>query len=293
MLIPCREIAQIIEKELRIKIQELYNSSIHNKRIILVAYLLGQSDEQLSFVAIKQRLAQRLGIGFDFTHYPHVPPVNQFVDELKTKMEKPENTGVIIQHPLPNGYEQETLYRVVPSKKEIEGHKPDSPFHFPLSLAVLTGIKYVFGYAQQNKELDTNILVNFDADKEFFRKVLKDKKIIIVGRGSTGGKPIAECMDEIGIPYTGIHSKTINPETEYEHADLIITATGNNILKSHMLKSGVILLNVGLRKENGKLKGDYNEDEIKDIAAYYTETPGGLGPLDVLYLYKNLIDAAQ
>ncbi len=59
------------------------------------------------------------------------------------------------------------------------------------------------------------------------------------------------------------------------------------------LKKGVILINVGLRREKGKLKGDYDENEIKDIASFYTTTPKGLGPIDVLYLYKNLVEAAQ
>jgi len=60
-----------------------------------------------------------------------------------------------------------------------------------------------------------------------------------------------------------------------------------------MLKEGVILINVGLRKEHGRLKGDYEEAEVKNIASYYTPTPGGAGPIDVVYLYKNLIDSAK
>ena len=56
---------------------------------------------------------------------------------------------------------------------------------------------------------------------------------------------------------------------------------------NHLIKEGLI------RKENGKLKGDYEESEIKDIASHYTPTPGGSGPIDVVYLYKNLIDAAK
>ena len=60
-----------------------------------------------------------------------------------------------------------------------------------------------------------------------------------------------------------------------------------------MLKPGVVLINTGVRKENGKLKGDYEEKDIKDIASFYTPTPGGSGPIDVVYLYKNLIDAAK
>ncbi len=283
MLIPCKDIALIIEEELKTHV---------STKITLVAYLLGESPEQLSFVAIKRRLAQRLGIEFDFNHYPVIPSFSSFIQDLQIKMADSENTGVIIQLPLPAGYDNQKIFEVVPSVKDIEGHTADSPFQFPLSLAVLTGIKYIFAYARHNKELDNGILVHFDKDKQFFREVLQDKNIVIVGRGATGGKPIAECFDKIGVTYSVIHSQTLDSNELIKKADIIITATGKKIVEPKMLKKGVILLNVGLRKEDGKLKGDYDEEEIKDIASYYTQTPGGLGPLDVLYLYKNLIEAA-
>lgn len=60
-----------------------------------------------------------------------------------------------------------------------------------------------------------------------------------------------------------------------------------------MLKPGVVLINIGLRREGGKLKGDYDEKEVRDLAGFYTPTPGGIGPIDILYLYKNLIEAAK
>lgn len=288
MLIPCREIAAVIENELRTMVETRFITS--QQKLTLVAYLLGESPEQLSFVTIKRRLAERLGIDFDFTHYNIVPPAEEFTSILRKKMSNPESTGVIIQHPLPTGYDIETIYTAVPSSKEIEGHKPDSTFQFPLSLAVLTGIKYIFRYHKQGKDIDAGIIVDFEKDKIFFKQVLQDKKIVIAGRGSTGGRPIGECLQEIGLSFDTVHSQTHNPQDLYKNADIIITATGKHIIHASMLKSGVMLLNVGLRKENGKLKGDYNEEEIKDIASYYTQTPGGLGPLDVLYLYKNLID---
>lgn len=288
MLIPCREIANVIENELQKIVETRHASSTFP--LTLVAYLLGDSPEQLSFVTIKKRLAQRLGIGFDFTHYTHIPRQDEFAALLRNKMNKPESTGVIIQHPLPTGYDIETIYNAVPSHKEIEGHKADSTFQFPLSLAVLTGIKYIYAYHEQGKSLDRGIIVEFEKDKPFFKEVLGNKKIVIAGRGSTGGKPIAECLSEIGLSYTIVHSQTSNTTDFFKEADIIITATGKPIIDRTMIKKGVILLNVGLRKEEGKLKGDYTEEEIQDIASYYTQTPGGLGPLDVLYLYKNLLD---
>ena len=54
----------------------------------------------------------------------------------------------------------------------------------------------------------------------------------------------------------------------------------------------MILINVGQREENGKIKGDYDEEEVKNIASFYTPATGGVGPLNIAYLYKNLIESA-
>ncbi|MBI3366284.1 bifunctional 5,10-methylene-tetrahydrofolate dehydrogenase/ 5,10-methylene-tetrahydrofolate cyclohydrolase, partial [Candidatus Roizmanbacteria bacterium] len=66
---------------------------------------------------------------------------------------------------------------------------------------------------------------------------------------------------------------------------------GKKVIFPEIIKPGVILINVGLRRENGRLKGDYDESEVKTIASFYTPTPGGVGPIDVMYLYKNLIES--
>ena len=288
MLIPCKTIARILETSLASTVQSLKTENIHPK---LVTILHGESPEQISFVTIKRRIAERLGIGFEFIHYPDIPPFETFLSELQLKVQASETTGVIIQHPLPQSYNKNTMYEAIPTKKEIEGHKNPSSYQFPLSLAVLTGIKYIYAYALSKRELDDQVIVDFEKDIPFFKQILAGKKIVISGRGGTGGKPIGECLSIMGIPFTTIHSQTSNPEELYAQADIIITATGKHIINSTMIKKDVILLNVGLRKEEGKLRGDYDEEEIKDTASFYTETPGGLGPLDVLYLYKNLLDA--
>jgi len=90
-----------------------------------------------------------------------------------------------------------------------------------------------------------------------------------------------------------VGSTTPEPEVYIKEADVVITAVGKKIIDPGLLKPGVVLINVGLRRENGKLRGDYEESEIRDIASLYTPTPGGIGPIDVLYLFRNLIEAAR
>ena len=122
---------------------------------------------------------------------------------------------------------------------------------------------------------------------------MKHKKVVLIGRGKTGGYPIGEALTKFKINYININSQTPNPQQYLSDADVIVTAVGKKIITPQVLKEGVVLINVGLRREKGKLKGDYDENEIKKIAGFYTTTPKGLGPIDVLYLYKNLLEAAE
>lgn len=256
----------------------------------LTAFLVGENPDQLSFVRIKSQAAKNIGIGFQLIHLKKIPSFEEFIQLIKEAANDKDTTGIIIQQPLPAQLATETVYDYIPALKEIEGHKRKSFFLPPIGLAVLTVIKYIFNNQKLNKDL---FLTLKNLDHQFFKKIFKNKKVVLVGRGLTGGEPIGKTLTQARINYFSINSQTPNPQNYYQEADLIISAVGKKILFPSMLKKGVILINIGLRRENGKLKGDYEEKEIKDIASFYTPTPGGIGPIDVVYLYKNLIEAAK
>jgi len=125
------------------------------------------------------------------------------------------------------------------------------------------------------------------------KRVLRNERVVLIGRGIVGGQPIGKTLSEVGINFINVNSTTPSPSEYYKEADVIITAVGKRVLKPDMLKPGVILISAGLRRENGKLRGDYEETEVEKIAKFYSPTPKGIGPVDVLYLYSNLIQAAK
>jgi methylenetetrahydrofolate dehydrogenase (NADP+)/methenyltetrahydrofolate cyclohydrolase len=284
MVINGKKIASFLEKEIKKYVRKFKK---HQPK--LAVFLIGQSAEQLSFVKIKNQLAKKLGIKFEFIHYKNTPLFEPFVRKLREVAYQKETTAVIIQQPLPATVSTESIYDYIPKEKEIEGHHPKSPFLPPIGLAVLTVIKSIFF----GGKINSKIIIDKRKDVSFFHRKLKNKKVVVVGQGVTGGVPIGKTLSYFKINYIGINSKTENKEQYYQEADIIITAVGKKVIEPSMLKPGVILINVGLRKENGKLKGDYDEKEIKNIASFYTATPGGIGPIDVAYLYKNLIDAVK
>ena len=121
------------------------------------------------------------------------------------------------------------------------------------------------------------------------------RKIVVIGRGETAGKPIAEALIKRGYDISVVHSQTPNPDEIIKTADIVISCVGRpHVVRRHNIKKETILISVGLSRDSeGKLHGDYEEDEIEDIASFYTPTPGGVGPVNVACLMANLVKAAS
>lgn len=115
---------------------------------------------------IKEKLAHSLGIGFEFVHLKNTPTFEVFANLLKKNSTHPEVTGIIVQQPLPMQLQTDSLYNYIPLNKEIEGHKLKSTFSYPLGLAVLTILKYVFKDSLAPKDLFVDLI----KDAEFFKK---------------------------------------------------------------------------------------------------------------------------
>lgn len=284
MEIPGKKIAAAIEKVLKRERKKLLKKT----PLKLTTFLVGNAADQLSYVKIKAQTAKRLGIKFELIHLRTTPSFEEFMHKIKEKSQDPKTTAIIIQQPLPAQLSTESLYEYIPSVKEIEGHKRKSIFLPPIGLAVLTILKYIYSKARS-----TDLIIDINKERSLFKKLFRNKRIVLIGRGITGGKPIGKTLTEAKINFININSQTPDPRLYYNESDVIITAVGEKIITTDMLKPGVVLINVGLRRESGKLCGDYDEKEIEDVAGFYTSTPGGIGPVDVLYLYKNLIDAAK
>lgn len=257
----------------------------------LAVFLVKPSEENISFVKSKEKAVRALNGSFHLLHMNTVPYFEKFANKIKKTVEDPKVNGVIIQQPLPSSLSTASLYDYISHEKEIEGHKKKSYFYAPIGLAVLTILKYI--YSPGKKKNIREIIVDIKTDHLFFKRVLKRKKIVIIGRGVTGGKPIAQMFTDEKINFINIHSKTPHAAFFEKEADIIISAVGKKVITKDVIKPGVVLIGVGIRKENDIWKGDYDENEIKDIAGFYTPTPGGIGPLDIAYLMYNLVEAAR
>lgn len=285
MLIPVKKILKELEIELKNEVSKLSKKN----KLKLVLFMVGDTPEQLVFVKAKQKMAKKLGVSFELVQYKTVPSFEPLLRKIKEKSQEVGVTGIAVQQPLPPQLSTESMFDFIALNKEIEGHRRKTEFYSPLALAFLTLLKFIYIHP----EIDKKLFLDNKKDFESIRRVLKHKQIVYITNESTNGKPVLKTLSELKINFIGINPLTTNPQEYYKEADIIISAVGKKVLTSEMLKQGVVLFNVGVRDENGKLVGDYDEKEIDDVSAYHTGISENMEDLDILYLFKNLVDAAK
>lgn len=306
MRIDGREIAEKIFEELKVRVGEL-----RKKNVIphLAVILVGENPASIAYVTLKQKKGQDIGAKVTIHRFGTDTTTEDLVKKIN-ELNKDKNVhGILIQRPLPHQIDVDKLELLTNPEKDIDGFHPDSPYTLPLSLAVVKILEVVCkkekdkGVASAgdphrapgaNKVSETVGWGKARQDPEIL-KWLNAQNIVVLGKGPTGGGPIIKLLNKLDVNPIIIDSKTENPEEIMKNADIIISSVGReNVVKTENIKKGVILIGVGiLRGEDGKLGGDYDPEKIKDIAGYYTSTPGGVGPVNVAMLMENLVTATE
>ena len=260
MKIDGKEIAQKILEDLKNKVQKL--------RVIphLAIVLIGNDPASISYIQQKDLKAEKIGAKTTLINLEFTIQNSELIEVIRKLNTDNKVHGIIVQRPLPTHIDSQLVSLAIDPRKDVDGFHPNSKFQPPISLAIF--------------EILRSLNIN-----------PAEKNIIIAGKGETGGQPIAQSLKKIGIEPTVIDSKTENSENITKNADIIISAVGRpQVIKPDMIKRGVVLISIGLHKgTDNKLHGDYEESEIKNIASFYTPTPGGVGPVNVSMLLKNLV----
>lgn len=272
----------------------------------LVVILVGEHPASIAYVTLKQKKGEEIGAKVTVLTYPTKVTTDELIEKVKLLNEDPYVHGILIQRPLPQQIDIQKLELTTDPQKDIDGFHPDSPYTLPLPLAVEKILEEVYiinskqearntKQIQNTKEKNSKTFSDFGFRYSNFISWLKTKDIVVLGKGPTGGGPIITYFKKLHINTDLIDSKTKTPEKLMKSADILISAVGKeSIIKPEVLKKGVILISVGInRGEDHKLHGDYDTEKIKDIASYYTATPGGVGPVNVAMLMENLLTAAE
>jgi methylenetetrahydrofolate dehydrogenase (NADP+)/methenyltetrahydrofolate cyclohydrolase len=255
----------------------------------LVIFSVSPDEVTLSFLRSKQKAVEHVGGTFKLLRFSKNIRFEDLAKKLNEINQDPQSNAIVIQHPLPASLSTMTIFDFVSPEKEIEAYKAKPLFESPVALSVLTILKGMF---VPNALTDYKILwMDVDKDAAVLKNIMRKKKLVLVGRGKTAGKPIAEVLSRLHIPFVNINSNTVSPEQFLQEADVVISAVGKPVIHSAHIKEGAALISVGLRSEENKWVGDYQQNEIKDKSLAFTPTPGGVGPVTVAYIVSNLVKA--
>ncbi|MDP1722724.1 MAG: bifunctional 5,10-methylenetetrahydrofolate dehydrogenase/5,10-methenyltetrahydrofolate cyclohydrolase [Candidatus Gottesmanbacteria bacterium] len=246
---------------------------------------VGDDPGSTAYIRQKQKAAEQIGAKLLLSRQSSVVSRQQLENSIKQYNNDPKVHGIILQRPLPGVLDAQStsLCSAILPTKDVDGFLPDSPYRVPVASAVITILRFAFSQLDQLAPLDQ------------FDSWLEKQSIVVLGRGDTAGKPIADLLIKRDCNVTVVHSQTPNPDTITKTADVLISCVGKtNIVRRDTIKPGIVLISVGItRGADGKLHGDYEEDHIKDLASLYTPTPGGVGPVNVACLMENLLQAAS
>lgn len=292
MKIDGKEIADKIYKDLENRVGDLKKKNMIPH---LVVILVGENPASVAYVTLKQKKGEAIGAKITILRYNTDITTEELVEKVKLLNIDPFVHGILIQRPLPLQIDVEKLENITNPEKDVDGFHPDSPYTLPLPLAVVRILEEVFYSSSEGANMIESSGSRLRSNNKLFLDWLTSQNIVVLGKGPTGGGPIIKLLNKLGSKPSVIDSKTENRKELMQEADIIIGSVGReNVIEPQDIKKGVILIGVGiLRGEDGKLKGDYDPEKIKDIAGYYTPTPGGVGPVNVAMLMENLITATE
>ncbi len=187
--------------------------------------------------------------------------------------------GILVQLPLPKQINADAVISAIDPAKDVDG------FHVANAGALVTGKQgFVpctpFGVMRLIEKSGVNP---------------RGKSAVIVGRSNIVGKPMALLLLAADATVTVAHSCTPDLSAVTRNADILVAAVGRaKLIKADMVKPGAVVIDVGMnRDENGKLCGDVDFAEVKEVAGSITPVPGGVGPMTIAMLMQNTVLAAQ
>ncbi len=240
---------------------------------------VGDRSDSAVFIKAKQAFAKKVGVETEYIHVPETISQADLISKIRVCNTDDSIHGIIVQLPLPQHIERESVIEAIDPRKDTDGLTLVN--YKKLQTGDPTGI--VPATARGIQEL-------FD----FYGIPLKGKKVAVVGRSYLVGTPIALVCKNAGAEVTVCHSQTKDVAIKTKEADIVIVAVGKlGLIGPDHLKPGHIVIDVGInRMPDGALKGDVDFDAVKDMVAAITPVPGGVGPMTVLALMENLVDAS-
>lgn len=235
-------------------------------------------DDEASNVYINQKRKMCNDIGYNFIHEKYDDSITE--DELLKNIERFNSNdnidAILVQMPLPSGINEKIIQNAVNKYKDVDGLN-DSNI-----------VDLISGKSSLYPCTACGVISLLDK----YGVILEGSNVVIVGRSSLVGMPLFHMLENRNATVTLCHSKTRNLQSITKNADIIISATGvKGLIKEDMVNNNAVVVDVGITRENGKLYGDVDFDNVSKKASLITPVPGGVGPMTIASLAQNVLKA--
>lgn len=267
-----KKLSEKIFKELKLKVKKLLSKPL------LAVVLVGDDLPSKLYIKQKEKACEKIGVKFRLFQFPLKIDLQMLKRQIKEIAQDSDNTGMIIQLPLPREIDAQEILNIVPLEKDVDVLSEKSLGNF------YTG--------------DFSVLPPVVGAISRFLKEYKikhaGKSVAVIGTGRLVGKPSAIWFFQNQNNVTIINKITKNTAEIMKKADILVAGTGvSHIIKGNMVKKGAIVIDVGTSFRKGKLTGDVDFEAASKKAGFITPVPGGIGPVTVACLLENLIKLSK
>ncbi len=244
-----------------------------NKSFGLGVVLVGKNPESLKYVEKKREKCLELGIEF-FLFQSKKPDQQEILMQIEEWNKNPRVTGIIVQLPIPKYLDKEKIIGAIDFRKDVDGLTNENAGRL---------FKGLPGKISATALAVIEILESIKYD-------LSGKKVAVIGRSNLVSKPLSHLLLARDATVIICHSRTSDLGEITRMADVVISIAGKpGLIIDKMIKSGAVVIDVGITKKGSKIVGDVDLEKVAPIASYITPVPGGVGPLTVAMLMKNVV----
>lgn len=287
-IISGKKISSELRKEIKEQIAQIKaeHSDFAPKLVIIQ---VGDRPDSSTYVRMKLKKSKEVGISGEVLKFDTTITEKQLLETLHKLNDDNSVHGILVQLPLPSHIHEELITDSVKKEKDVDG------FSSPNMAAIFKKT----GKPMQIPCTPKGIMYLFDHEKI----QVQGKNVVVCGRSDIVGGPMAKLLEKRGGTVTVLHSKTSPEQKKFflNNADIIVSAVGRvNFINGDDIKPGAVIIDVGTnyvpdstKKSGHRLVGDVDFDSCKEKAGKITPVPGGVGPMTVVMVLHNLLEAAR
>ncbi|TPH97296.1 bifunctional methylenetetrahydrofolate dehydrogenase/methenyltetrahydrofolate cyclohydrolase FolD [Helicobacter pylori] len=277
VLLDGQALAYDIEKDLKNKIQ-IITAQTH-KRPKLAVILVGKDPASITYVNMKIKACQRVGMDFDLKTLQEDITEAELLSLIKDYNTDQNISGVLVQLPLPRHIDSKMVLEAIDPSKDVDG------FH-PLNIGKLCTQKESFLPATPMGVM--RLLKHYHIE-------IKGKDVAVIGASNIIGKPLSMLMLNAGASVSVCHILTKDISFYTQNADIVCVGVGKpDLIKASMLKKGAVVVDIGINHLNdGRIVGDVDFNNAQKVAGFITPVPKGVGPMTIVSLLENTLIAFE